>query len=314
MILACNVFLRSKTLVAVVLGGLIVGDLPSHAQQSPAELIDFLAYRSDRPDKAFVEQGSFSCGGFNADLAAAKSLLKFGADADSQLEKEIALIEDGVWNRGAGWLLLVYANLTKQSGYNRLIRMKRNSKLAVSQNQLDDALAVSLSLTDYVSSSETLGRQYRCRPEEPRDALNQLILAWLRNDREWLEGSLSPQAVEAFRSAIGSQTWSQFRSSLLPHGADSAAIGYRFRDDQWASSPYLTLSEHKSPLTSARAATPMTLISDFRTRAGTSCGDYQLTFVKDRLGSNQRHNQYLVDNADLVELLTLVSRCAITPE
>lgn len=128
--------------------------------------------------------GIFSCGQVTADREAALMLVRLGQPAALEIEHEIDTLETtgNVRDRGWGWLLLVYAKIKGQTAYPRLQRMARDPRFALLQIGLDNSIALALSLTSYVSDAQPLARRFRCRPEHPRDVLDQFILAWERGD------------------------------------------------------------------------------------------------------------------------------------
>ena len=106
--------------------------------------------------------------------------------------------------------------------------MTRDEKLDSLQYAADNSIALSLGLTSYVHSG-LAPAEIICRPHEPRDALDQLISAWMRNDRQLLEKSLAQHAKTALTSMLTSRTWSAMRSELwYAKAGANVAVGYRF--------------------------------------------------------------------------------------
>jgi len=163
--------------------------------------------------------------------------------------------------------------------------MASNPNLAFIRLRLDGAIALSLSLTSYVSGSQVPSRIFRCsRRGEPRDALDQLILAWERDDCRWLQGSLGPRASAALDSLLRGRTWADLRADLW-HGAPGGdvAVGYRFDASDWWSRPEDTLGKEREYVALAHPESP-----DFETRfrdaSGGDCGKHRVKFLKDPYG------------------------------
>ena len=281
--------------------------------KTAADLIRFLTYQSDRPDKGNVRMGLFSCGPVTADLAAAKSLARLGDSAIPEIEKELDAIEMHGYQSGDGssWLELAYARIKGPDAYPRLRRMGGNPRLGFDRHNLDSSIALSLSITSYVSDSRLLLRSIRCtRGPEPRDALDQLILAWERNDRLWLEASLGPRASAALNLLLKGRTWADLRAELW-HGRSpgGVAVGYRFDIPGRWSAPQETLDEEGSSGAVALPDNP-DLETRFKNGSGGDCGRRRVKFLKTPMGAGPGYLMYVVDNFDLGDLLRLIGSCA----
>ena len=75
-----------------------------------------------------------------------------------------------------------YSRIKGRSAYSRLRRMITPAGVNFFGVGISSAIARSLGLTSYIMDSLLLRRIRHCRSEEPRDALDLLILAWERND------------------------------------------------------------------------------------------------------------------------------------
>src|SRR5262249_28332706 len=154
-----------------------------------ADFIRFLNYASDdRKNRRLV----FSCGLWNADRAAAQSLAKFGTRAATEIEQALDSIErrgrSSEFAVSAGWLLIAYARIKGPAAFSRLREMRSNPGLRFLALSLDESAALSLGVTSYVSSfREPLPVTHCDRESDPRDGLDQFILAWERNDPSRLE-------------------------------------------------------------------------------------------------------------------------------
>src|SRR6202040_607136 len=190
-------------------------------------------------------------------------------------------------------------------------RMLANPKLEFLQVALDQSSAVSLGITSYVSGiREPLPTLHCDRADEPRDALDQLILAWERDDRPSLEASLGPAARAALRSLLAGRTWSVMRATLWHGKTNSDAVGYRFdTPGRWAE-PDETLEEERPYGDIALTSGSPDLETRFKNRLGADCGRSLVRFVNVPVPRAPGYLGYLVDNSKLDDLLRLISHCA----
>lgn len=183
---------------------------------------------------------------------------------------------------------------------------------------LDNAVALSLGLRSYVSASREPG-VIVCRRGEPGDALDQLILAWSRNDRPQFEAKLGPNARAGLRSLLKGTSWAGLRSKFLSGmSRGNFAVGFRFDIQGPWSEPEETLAPKTNFDASLLNSARLTLHTLFTSRSGVSCGQYQVKFLGRTdgtvIGSGpSTPNTYLVDNSDLAGLLSLIGTCAASP-
>jgi hypothetical protein len=296
---------------------LIIVFLPaaSAAQESQAlELIQVLTYASDRPGKEAVMLGMFSCGA-NEDLAIAKQLLKLGVTAIPDLEAAIGSIankgERSEFSYNGQLLPLIYAHIRGNDAYDRLDQLARSPGITSLGWSLDSAIAISQSITartSVVKAMTSSGRIFHCRGEEPRDALNRLISGWLQNDPQRVAESLGPSASSVLRGYYSqSGRWTSLRGRLGPLNFDSyEAVGYRFEaagawsvPDGILDAPGLEVSINS--ISSARSGLETTFVS----RSGRECGRLRVSF--DRVPNGR----FVVNSTRIVELLGLISTCAV---
>jgi hypothetical protein len=284
---------------------------------SAAGLIRFLTYQSDRPETSAVMLGLVGCGSIKADRAAARSLAELGASAIPQIERALDSIEKrgakSEFAIGAGWLLNVYARMKGRDACPRLRRMSGDPNLLFLQPGLDASFALSLGLTSYVSGRNKPGSIISCsRPLEPRYALNQLILAWERDDRSSLEASLGQDARAALGSLLIGRSWADLRSQLW-HGTSRSdvAVGYRFRISGRWSEPDEPLEERNERGDVKMNSLNPDIETDFTNSLGGGCGSYTVKFVQSPTATNFGSSlPYLVDGADVGALLRLIGVCA----
>ena len=260
--------------------------------------------------------GLSSCSDRTDDRIAARSLVKLGKAAVPAIEQALdSIVGSGQWSAftpNAGWLLLAYAKIEGPRAYPRLRAMISDPKLTNIGLNFDAAAALSLGLTSYVTVSRLPIRSFHCRRgAEPRDALDQLILGWERNDRQWLEASLGPNAKAALELMLKNRTWTAMRADLLRSKVDDAlAIGYQFEGSgRWAT-PEETLeeSEEDGNSTLGAAGREVNLQTVFIDRTGAICGKRRVRFVL-RNGSGSESPNYSIDNSDLVDLLRSLGAC-----
>lgn len=284
-------------------------------QKSASDLIRYLTYQSDRPDKSGVLLGVVGCGHTEderEDRQAAMALVKLGSSAIPAIELAFDSLgrqgQASEFSTNAGWLLHVYAAIRGPNAYPILRRMATVSQLRFLRSALDDAMALSLGLTSYVSGSRVPERSH-CRREEPRDGLDRLISAWERGDASALEGVLGPEAKEVFESSLEVRSWTDIRSELWPlKSGTPIAVGYKLGLGGRWSEPEEIIGEE-----SDYTKLPPSLEVDtaFKSGLGANCGTYRIKFFHAAAGRLQIPEPYLIDNKDLWALLRLISSCAV---
>ncbi len=288
--------------------------------KSATDLIRDLTYQSDRPDIS-GKRGQFDCGsargGEEEDRALTNSLVKLGPSAVPDIEKGL----DSLDRRGsqspfmvnAAWLFYAYAKIEGPAGFPRLRRMMANPRLDLLRPGLETSASIALSLTSYVYGRGDPGTIV-CRPYEPRDALEDVILAWNAGDQATFKAHLGPHAKVTLDSLIEGRTWEAVRAQFWHRRAGrDVAVGYRFRIAGRWSEPLETLVErHNEGETffsdiSSNPPSPQ-IDTEFTNRFGVGCGEHR---VQLHLGKDQWDRaSYFVDNTDLGDLLRLISSCA----
>jgi len=296
-----------QILVVALAGLLAMAAVSGQSPSDPPGLVKFLTYQSGRPKGPGLGIVSDGCGvdeqGLE-DRAAVKSLVSLGAKAIPAIEEAIGSLEKGGPQSGLGynlaWLLYAYAKIKGPGAVDRLRSLANDPKFAPRQLVLDESVALALGLTSYVSSSRLPLLVLGCRSPQPRDALDQMILAWERADRASLEDSLGPRAGVALESLLAGRPFASmwfgywFRG---PYGAH--AVGYRFLISNGWSEPELGF-EGEEPVPED---TPE-IETRFADKSGVDCGAQRVRFARGgRAG-------YLVDDGDLGGLLGLVASCA----
>ena len=156
----------------------------------------------------------------------------------------------------------------------------------------------------------------RCdRSEEPRDALDQLILAWETNNRVYLEASLGPRARSALDRLLTGKSWATMRAELwLSESGRSLAIGYRFAIAGPWSEPEETLEEERGRGHRDEQPVNPEIETLFTTSSGVHCGGLPVAFFETpRTQWSWGPVKYSIDNPNLVDLLRLIASCAVVP-
>jgi hypothetical protein len=281
---------------------------------SAGEIIRFLTYQTGRPGKLAAEMGLFGCGGGADDRAAEASLVRLGDTAVPDLESALGSLEQSgqssAFALNGGRLPLAYAKIKGGSARERLLELDRRPQLAFLRPSLHDALSISLSLTSYVSSSTPPEKNFLCRDGQPRDALDQVILAWLRNDRPWLEASLSARSKTALDALEKRGGWSKMRTQLRQTRPNNGvALGYRFSADPSWSLPDDIFEEDESKDRVAQHPENPVIETVFVSATGGECGRRRMKFASTRDDLGSQKITYLVDETDIEGLLRLLSSC-----
>jgi hypothetical protein len=305
-----------KTPKLSLLGAVILlapGALGQLGTKSVSELIAALT-SGDRPHGSNPIIGIVGCGITQEVLrqrAVARELGSRGEIAVPELDRVLGSLEkEGVDSASFnGWFLFAYARAQGPAAVPRLMRMIRNPKLDSLYISLDRAIALSLGLTSYVSSGRGGGQMIICRRQEPKDALDQFILALQRGDRSELESSIGPKARMALDGLLEGRSWEAGYQELwhVPQGGQGA-MGYLFDIRGRWSEPEETLEEVRydgdDPLTVPEVA----LDTQFKTSRGKDCARYLVGFNK---VSELGRAKYLVNNANLGDLIRSINTCFV---
>lgn len=280
--------------------------LASAEPRGPRELIDFLNYQKHaRPGFGELQAGIFSCGTANADRTAAIELIGLGEKAIPEIEKELREIEKptGRHRYGARWIQQAYAQLRGRSAYDQLFRIAYDSRQSRGLSSNEDAIALALGITSYVTSQTAVGRNFRCSgPEEPRDALNRLLAGWLRSDRDAIVSALAPAAKASFENLAPSPSW---RSGA----PEWTAVGYQFDGGGSWAEPAARLSQTHQ-IDARQEARTVELTGQLKSFDGQPCDNFRLRVVQRTPAEDGRYLRYAVDLDDVAAFLQSVSTCA----
>lgn len=201
------------------------------------------------------------------------------------------------------------------AAYERLQRMLRNPEMWQFADGIERAMAISLQLTSFRTSLHS----FRARTPIPgfglpQDALDQFMLAWMLNDRNAFEATLSSQAGSAFQKVLASGSWENLRRNFLRRdGEPIASFGYRLP----LPSGLVRLPE-SAPAVSMHSGNPAerleaeALLFD----GDRICGKAKVRFLlvkEQELAPGFWRYHYVVDNEDMNELLRSLTPCIFQP-
>jgi len=309
------VSLRRTLLVAVSLSLLGRTADGQSGDKSPSEIIELLS----RVDPYFAS-GMFTCGVTTTEeqhRALAAELTQKGPAAIIQLENVFDSLQDrGIkspYYRSGGWFFFAYASMLGPAADKRLRAMIADPKLVPLQVSLDEALAISIGLTSYLSSNRKYTRGDVCRRAEPRDPLDELIAALQQGDLSRLAPVLGPSATAAFGRMQGDKSGTDFRRQIwhVPPEGESA-VGYLFEVRGRWSEPEVVL-EGPSRISRDYGDAPLladevSLVTKFKTGRGEDCGTYSVDFHAVHLGVEVH---YQVNNSSLDGLIRLINYCFV---
>jgi hypothetical protein len=250
-----------------------------------------------------------------ASRVAAAELASFGTQAIPAIEGALDSIEkygsasDYI---GGGWLLYSYAKIKGSAAYPRLRRMQLRPGLGGLKDAFSGSIALALGLTSYIVASDTPLDVF-CRAQVPRDTLDRFVLAWMKHNRSLMEECIGPNARVALNSLLQGKNWTELQSEYWPDGAsNNAAMGYRLEiPGPWAD-PTETLVSDPGVVRHVRDPENPTIPVVFTNSSGRDCGRQTIKFLSPtRLTALPW--RYLIDNADLGDLLRTISSCAVRP-
>lgn len=291
-----------------------LGATSPHEEQTASDLIKLLTHEAERTDKRRLPPDVFSCGQYRQEREWANSLANLGTSAIPEIEQALDSIEklngQSVFAFHGGWLAYAFAKIRGPAAYPRLLRMLQNRHLYFLNDELDGAAALSMGLTSFVAGSDvSMGIRQCGRLEEPRDALDHVILAWERNDRRLLEANLGPRAKGALGVLLKERNWGEMRSELWRGRSGSrVAVGYQFRISGRWSEPAENLDDGRLYGDELQSQAPE-IETVFKDIAGGECGTYRVSFLNTR-PQEPVNPHYVVDSPDPKGLLRLIASCA----
>jgi hypothetical protein len=303
--------------VSVVAGLLSVANTSGQSRpQSPSDLVGYLSGESG---SEWPHSKRFNgCADPHEEREAANSLVALGVSAIPDIESAFGhrrlLGQRRKPSYYSRWLFFAYARIKGPTAYSLLRSMIGNPAYSVLRRDLDNAVAIAFGLTSYMSGVRAPGAFITCTVTEPRSTLDDLILAWERNDRSGLQAQLGPNARAALDALAAAQSWVELRTRLWRATPDTdVAVGYRFDISNGWSKPWETLDQ---TVTDARKFVTLDQIppdaelqTQFTDRVGHECGRRSIRFV--RTEANFK-TIYLVDDPNLEDILTMIAACATT--
>lgn len=293
---------------------------------SPSSVIESLTLQNGRKPGPIREFGVFSCGAYyqesRENRTLARELAGMGDASLPSLDAAFDSLEKGglhsPFAENAVWMFYAYAKIKGVAAYPRLRKMVGDPGLASLRGGLDAAIALSLGLTSYVSSSRQVSGNILCSSEEPRDGLDQLVLAWERDNRRAFEARLGPAAKSALQSLLKGRDWVALRAEFWRRGQGrNVALGYQFSaTGRWAE-PAETLEQEQGGggggvlTVESSLSQPTEFQMDVRLESGSgaTCGVHIVKFLRSA-GAEASPGRYLIDNADLASLLRSISSCS----
>jgi hypothetical protein len=243
----------------------------------------------------------------------ALELTNLGNTALPEIEQALMSIErrgqSSQFFPGLGWLLDAYVHIRRQGAFSRMVQIVNSRRLASLRVNIDYQVALSLDLTSYISDSRQLVSQ-PCRPLEPKDALNKLILAVENRDLGQIRASLGPDALDKLLSLVlesPSQTLEQELLSEHDPVKHARAMGYRFDfEGKWSKPEDLLRGADAGRDAVPGLAPDPELKTSFVDGHGSGCGTYEVDFQSVLQGPR---SAYLVNNRDIDGLLRLIVAC-----
>ena len=294
-------------LMSLLWRGSVTGQTPDQS------LTDLINHADRRPERVWgIMVGT--CGSFGIEAEKertdARSRVKSGASAILDINAVFDLIErrgkDSELGYNPAWLLYAFAKIEGPEAFPRLREMRGDPSFNFLDAAVDGSAALSLGITSYVSGwRQSVGAW--CRSPEPRDALDQLILAWEKGDRALLEGALGPHARTALSSLLKERTWDAIRAQFwYAKPSDRLAVGYRLDlQGPWSEPP----EPLEDPPGDVEYIGKLDLDVLFKDGSGKDCGSRRIVFLAPGFEFSNDPS-FLIDNSNLGDILRLVSFCA----
>jgi hypothetical protein len=291
--------------------------LPS-AADSPESIVRFLTYQSGRPNRELALTGGLRVG-VDDDRRATGLLIQKGQSSLPAIQQALDSIETqserSPFALNADWLFVSYAEIVGRKSLDRLRRLRQAMPGSPLSGGLDNAIAISISATSYVSGApgrssipQAAGERFHLYAADPRNNLDLLLRAWISDDLSTLRQALTPSArlsLSRISSAVG---YKEMRRRLNRSNG-LVSIGYRFDvSDAWADPGKLMMASHElydGPESRA-------IETSFKTRSGVDCGQLRLLFFKS-VGPGSPQPEYRIDNRNIGDLLRLITTCAMAP-
>ena len=319
--MATRQYARHRALLRAFVGLFALSAYSQYQGEQPSSLVKFLT----RP---IVDDGHTICAiteEGQARRAAANALVRQGSAALPAIEDELDRIKNVAARAdfSSGWLFYAYAKIKRRAAFPRLWELITTEPASYPFAGLgplaSDSMALALDLTSYVPDNLPLTRIFHCGPPQPRDTLNQFILAWERDDREWFSTSLGPDAAAELKWLSKEKTWTEMRAALWPSKTSNhAAVGYRFvlpgpyslSDMDVLDSYYADSNIIDSQNPKLGSSLEFLVPTRFTDKTGKDCGKLKIKFLVDSHPGPPGYLSFLVDSSDVVALLHIIGSCA----
>jgi hypothetical protein len=292
--------------VLYAMGGLtssLFGQKPSSLdlnRLSPSQLVKFVTYQN----RSEVFDATLNCvatGPAKRDQEAIERLVSLGEQSVPALEEEFGAIskkgDSARHSPNTALLLYAYARIGGTRAFPLLRDMELSQHFSFATVPLDGAIAVAMGLTSYLSIAHpSLRVLVACQGQQPRNALDQMIVAWERGDPLWFETSLGETAARAV-AVKDDDEWQAFRRTFW-RDAPNAAIGYKFQVPGSLTEP--------SPNEEGK----LDVDTAFYDRNGRNCGNMMIKFIQGAPSKPPGYLRYVVDNPNIADVLRLISACA----
>jgi hypothetical protein len=298
-----KISLLSRLLLLLLLLGSVAISQP--AVPESRELIAKLRHK-ETPDPSKVQL--LTCGGYAAERRVARELALRGPAALPEIRSNLISIEaQADQNGGVHWLLLALARIEGTNAYPDLRRILDEPRLAVLSNTADEAIALALGLTSYVSKNRRWGVLSDCGPSfQPREAMDQLILSTLQANDAELEASLGAATRVAF------DRWRKQKHNIAKAKPGNPSVGYRIDTAGSWGDPPETLEGAVSIHAGDGPAYELPVF--LKDAAGKDCGRASIRFTNQMTfplrGGDIPKLSFLIDSPDIGYIVEMISSCA----
>lgn len=201
------------------------------------------------------------------------------------------------------YLVLLYAQLTQLKALPLLQAIRESQVIRERPNIFANGYATAYGLTYFAFRSSYQDFRRHCREGQPRDALSDLMLGWIKRDRGLIINSLdSGIGREALADALleGARTLDS-NSNRNTNSDNAIGIGYRLEGlGEWSKmDPNIGETQEKPQ--DAPKKMRFTLV-DVK---GKKCGDGELEFVRDQ----SLRRQFLIRMSSAAEILPVLKKC-----
>lgn len=201
------------------------------------------------------------------------------------------------------YLVLLYAQLRQAKALPLLQAIRQSEVIRERPNIFANGYATAYGFTYFAFRSSYQDFRRHCREGQPRDALSDLLLGWIKRDRGLIIHSLDSEAPrEVLADALLEGAAALDSKALTDANADNAiGMGYRFEGlGEWSKmDPNIGEPQDKPQ------DAPKKLRFSFFDVKGKKCGDGELEFVRDP----SLRRQFLIRTLRVAEILPVLRKC-----